>query len=232
MPAPFDKGACGQCPLTISHGGFQQLVTSLTRPVSAAGVPPGAIPHGNLQQIVTAPPAPGNVPAVEVGVSITSIKYRPIPNHQLSARWLPQSPAVTAPSRRELWGAYFSTLDLWELEVPAMNPSVKNQRFLPAPFSKGACGQCPLTISHGGFLRFVTSLTRPVSFYGATPGFFRLSIDSVGTKNLKIQQTQTGAEAKTHHLSQSEGSIPVGSSRGILKGGTIRAGASCSPLVL
>ena len=132
-------------------------------------------------------------------------------NRNCTARWLPQSPAVTAPSRRELWGAYFSTLDLWELEVPAVNPSVKNQRFLPAPFNKGAC-------------------LRQVSFHCATPGFFRLSIDSVGTKNPKIPQTQTGAEAKTHHLSQSEGSIPVGSSRGILKGGTIRAGASCSPL--
>ena len=33
----------------------------------------------------------------------------------------------------------------------------------PAPFSKGACGQWPLTISHDSFQRFVTSLTRPVS---------------------------------------------------------------------
>ena len=57
-----------------------------------------------------------------------------------------------------------------------------------------------------------------------------LSIDSVGTRHPKIPQTKTGAEAETHHPSQSEGSIPVGSSRGILKGGTIRAGASCSPL--
>ena len=71
---------------------------------------------------------------------------------------------------------------------------------------------------------------RPVSFYCAIPGFFMLSIDSVGTRHYKIPQTKTGAEAETYHPSQSEGSIPVGSTRGILKGGTIRAGASCSPL--
>ena len=48
-------------------------------------------------------------------------------------------------------------------EVPTVNPSVKNQRFLPAPFGKGACGQCPQPFSHDSFLRIVTSLTRPVS---------------------------------------------------------------------
>ncbi len=34
VPAPFHKGACGQWPLTISHGSFLLLVPSLTRPVS------------------------------------------------------------------------------------------------------------------------------------------------------------------------------------------------------
>ena len=48
---------------------------------------------------------------------------------------------------------------------------------------------------------------RPVSFYGAIPGFYRLSIDSVGNKHSKNPQTQTGAETETHHPSQSEGSI-------------------------
>ena len=55
-------------------------------------------------------------------------------------------------------------MGLFFQEVPPVNPSVKNQRFLPAPFSKGA------------FLR-------PVSFYCAIPGFFKLSIDSVGMKH-------------------------------------------------
>ena len=48
-------------------------------------------------------------------------------------------------------------------EVPTVNPSVKNQRFLPAPFGKGASGVPPVSISHGSFLRIVLSLTRPVS---------------------------------------------------------------------
>ena len=43
-------------------------------------------------------------------------------------------------------GCCVSTLDLWELEVPTVNPSVKNQRFLPAPFGKGASGVPPLTM--------------------------------------------------------------------------------------
>ena len=82
---------------------------------------------------------------------------------------------------------------------------------MPAPFGKGA------------FLR-------PVSFYGAIPGFFVLSIDSVGNKHPQNPQAKTGAKAETPHPSQSEGSIPDGSTRGILKGGIIRAGASYSPL--
>ncbi len=79
-------------------------------------------------------------------------------------------------------------IGLYFQEVPTVNPSVKNQRFLPAPFSKGA-------------------FWRPVSFYCAIPGFYRLSIDSVGNKHSKNPQTQTGAETETHHPSQSEGSI-------------------------
>ena len=70
---------------------------------------------------------------------------------------------VPAPSRRELWGAYLSTWVCAFEKAPTVNPSVKNQRFLPAPFHKGACGQCPLAISHGSFLLLVPSLTRPVS---------------------------------------------------------------------
>ena len=109
-------------------------------------------------------------------------------------------------------------------------PQSKIKDFCQLPLAREPCGQWPLTISHGSFLLLVTSLTRPVSFYGAILVFFSLPIDSEGTKHSKIPQTQTGAEDKTHHPSQSEGSIPVGSTRGILKGGAIRAGASCSPL--
>ena len=51
-------------------------------------------------------------------------------------------------------------MGLYFQEVPAVNPSV-TANAVPAPFSKGAFG-CP------------------VSFYCAIPGFFMLSIDSVG----------------------------------------------------
>ena len=76
-------------------------------------------------------------------------------------------------------------------KVPAAE-SLSHGFAVPAPFDKGACGQCPLTISHGSFLRFVTSLTRPVSFYGAILGFFVLSIDSVGTRRSKNHDPKRG----------------------------------------
>ena len=40
---------------------------------------------------------------------------------------------------------------------------VKNQRFLPAPFGKGALRPVAADNAHGGFLQFGTSLTCPVS---------------------------------------------------------------------
>ena len=108
----------------------------------------------------------------------------PSANRNCTARWLPQSPAVTAPSRRELWvrttshwvvllgkcllcipqsrlrrasslwqGSLWCSADtgrVREVTIPrrppcaltaaARRPSVKNQRFLPAPFDKGAFG--------------------------------------------------------------------------------------------
>ena len=134
-------------------------------------------------------------------MTITTSKYHP---QSKPPAYTPLAPsdtanAVPAPSRRELWGCCVSTLDLWELEVPAVNPSVKNQRFLPAPFGKGA------------FLC-------PVSFHCAIPGFFRPSIDSVGTnrpKNHNLKRVQrlkprTRAKAK----GQSRLVPPGGFSRG------------------
>ena len=57
-------------------------------------------------------------------------------------------------------GSYFG-------KVPPVNPSVKNQRFLPAPTGREPravpAGVPPVSISHGSLLRFVLSLTRPVS---------------------------------------------------------------------
>ena len=106
---------------------------------------------------------PGIVTAVESGASITSIKYQPKSKLQLHR---PQAPSVTCGDSSRPSGAMgfcLFTLACAFGEVPTVNPSVKNQRFLPAPFHKGACGQCPQPFSHDSFLRIVTSLTRPVS---------------------------------------------------------------------
>ena len=64
----------------------------------------------------------------------------------------------------------------------ANRESLSHASGVPAPFGKGALRAVPADNAHGSFLLLVTSLTRPVSFYGAIPGFFRLSIDSVGKK--------------------------------------------------
>ena len=120
-------------------------------------------------------------------------------------------------------------IGLYFQEVPPVNPSVTATPCQP-PLAREPCGQCPLTISHGSFLRFVTSLTRPVSFYGAIPGFFRLSIDSVGNKHSQNHNPKRGQGLKPRTRAKAKGQSSDGSTRGILKGGAIRAGASCSPL--
>ena len=87
-----------------------QVVTSLTRPVSLLRwklgyrQPPAST---TPQQTTTTPPAGS----------------------------LSHASGVPAPSRRELFSVSFCvfTLDFCELEVPAVNPSGKNQRLLPAP---------------------------------------------------------------------------------------------------
>ena len=48
-------------------------------------------------------------------------------------------------------------------KVPAVNPSVKNQRFLTAPFHKGALRRAAADNFAPGWSVIVTSLTRPVS---------------------------------------------------------------------
>ena len=72
-------------------------------------------------------------------VSITTSKYYPTANRQFAPRLLPQSPAVTAPSRRELWGLSFATLGFWIKQVPAVE-SLSHASGVPAPFDKGAFG--------------------------------------------------------------------------------------------
>ena len=64
----------------------------------------------------------------------------------------------------------------------------------------------------------------------AIPGFFMLSIDSVGMKHPEKKKPKRGQRLKLRTRAKAKGQPPDGSSRGILKGGTIRAGASYSPL--
>ena len=55
-------------------------------------------------------------------------------------------------------------LCLWE--VPAVESLSQKSKIFASSLWQGSRGQCPQPISHGGFLRFVTSLTRPVSLPG------------------------------------------------------------------
>ena len=83
---------------------------------------------------------------------------------------------------------------------------------MPAPFSKGA------------FLR-------PVSFYGAIPGFFRLSIDSVGTRHYKIPQTKTGVGAEIHHPEPKRRvNLPMVPPGGVSRGGQFERERVVPPL--
>ena len=104
-----------------------------------------AVPADNFARWLSAirhfPDPPGIVPAVEVGVSITSIKYHPQSKPELHR---PQAPSVTCGDSSLPEGAMgfcLSTLDFCKLESACCNPSGKNQRFLPAPFDKGAFGR-------------------------------------------------------------------------------------------
>ena len=81
---------------------------------------------------------------------------------------------------------------------------------VPAPFGKGA------------FLR-------PVSFYYAIPGFFRLSIDSVGMKHPKNHTPKRGQRLKPTTPSQSEGSISRWFHPGDSQGGNNSSGSELFP---
>ena len=117
-------------------------------------------------------------------VTMTTSKYQP-KSKPLAYR--PLAPSVTAiavpaPSRRELWGANLSTLACCYGEVPAVESLSQKSKIFASSHRPGALRPVAADNAHGSFLLLVTSLTRPVSFYGAIPGFFRLSIDSVGKK--------------------------------------------------
>ena len=94
----------------------------------------------------------------------------------------------------------------------------------------GSCGESPQTISHGNLLQIVTAPPVPGIVSLCDTGLFQFLNRQRGNEAPQKPRPKTGAGTKNHHPSRSEGSIPDGSTRGILKGGTIRAGASCSPL--
>ena len=81
--------------------------------------------HGNLLRIVTAPPVPGIVTAVEMDMQTKA----PLAKGGFASGKTGGIPRVAG---------FHMGLCFWK--VPAVNPSVKNQRFLPAPFHKGAFG--------------------------------------------------------------------------------------------
>ena len=148
----------------------------------------------------TSPELSFPVPHTRKASGIMGIGYRypqastpPKANDNHTARWLPQSPAVTAPSRRE------------PRRVAADN-------------------------ARGNLLQIATAPPVPGIVLCVIPGFFNLPIDSVGKKSPEKNKPKWGQRQSIRNPSQSEGSIPDGSSRGILKGGIIRAGASYPPL--
>ena len=103
--------------------------------------------------------------ARKIGVGYRQPPASTIPsaNRNCTAHLLPQSPAVTAPSRRELWGLYLATLAccLWE-SARCRIPQAKIKDFCQLPLAREPRA-VPADNAHGGFLRIVTSLTRPVS---------------------------------------------------------------------
>ena len=89
---------------------------------------PLTISHGNLLRIVTAPPVPGNVTGWKRRTNQSPPCQRGVPRHRRGGG-IPRLASFHI-------GLYF-----WK--VPTVNPSVKKQRFLPAPFRKGALRAVP-----------------------------------------------------------------------------------------
>ena len=112
----------GQWPQPISHGSFLRIVTSLTRPVSAACPP-------NLLHIPFSlfPESARYCYRVEIDAKTQA----PLAKGGWFCLWQ---------NRGDSAGWQVSTWVCTIGKMPAANPSVKNQRFLPAPFGKGAFG--------------------------------------------------------------------------------------------
>ena len=95
-------------------------------------------------------------------------------------------------------------------EVPTVNPSV-------------TATPCQLPLAREPFCAWYRSMVRYRAF-----SIFQSTAWEINTP--KIHKPKRVQRPKPTTRAKAKGQSPDGSTRGILKGGTIRAGASCSPL--
>ena len=195
-------------PADNAHGSFLLFVTSLTRPVSAACRRTYSLitHHSSLKSPVALPG--GN---------------------RCTAQSLPGHWGV--PRHRRGGGIPRVTgfhIGLYHEEVPAVNPSVA---FGASSHRPGALRAVPAD----NFARWISAnryFPDPPGIVSlCDTGLFQAINRQRGNETPHNSTNQKRGQGQSiRNPSQSEGSIPVGSSRGILKGGIIRAGASYSPL--
>ena len=149
LTAPTGREPCGQCPQTISH----------------AGVPPVAISHGNLLRIVTAPPVPGNVTAVEIDARTKA----PLVKGGWFCLWQNRGDSVAKatdffPIPSSLFPKKPSPFHMGLYFLRSACCRIPQSRLRRASSHRpGALRAVAADNAHGGFLRIVASLTRPVS---------------------------------------------------------------------
>ena len=131
-------------------------------------------------------------------MSITTSKYHPESKPSVSRPLAPSvtakatggSPAVPAPSRRELWGANLSTLDCCYGEVPAVESLSQKSKIFASSLSQGSLFALGIVLL-------------------CDTGLFHAFNRQRGKEAPQKPKSITGAGTKTPHPSQSEGSIPV-----------------------
>ena len=112
-----------------------------------------------------------SIPLKKFMASIPASKYHPICKQSVFCPLAPSvtATAVPAPSRRELWGAYLSTLDFCKLES-ANCESLSHGCAVPAPFHKGASGVPPVAMRTIIFYKSLLPLQCPVTLPGGNRG--------------------------------------------------------------
>ena len=81
-----------------------------------------------------------------------------------------------------------------------------------------AAGVPPVAMRTGIFYESLLPLQCPVSFYGAIPGFFKLSIDSVGNKHSKNHNPKRGQRLKLRTRAKAKGQSRLVPPGGFLRG--------------